>query len=407
MFFSAVKPSKKSLDWLETTQELLHQYQLRFQADLTEAELQTIQALANKLSQCTIAIAVFGKVSTGKTSLINALVGKRLGATGVLHGVTADIQSYRWQVPNGKVSLQLIDTPGLDEVAGAERSLMALTAAKQADLILFVFAGDLTRLEQEAIAQLQKYHKPILLVFNKTDLYTDRDRQDIYASLQSPTIRQLISPQEIIMTVSDPQPERVRHLSADGQTYQDIWEKPQPQIQDLQQKIIDILNSEGKALLSINALQTLIEIQSATTQRYLAKVPARNLTAGIFILEAIALLNTPWQWLGGCISGICNSILAIYLINKYPIQKPIIWLVIIFAIATISGINTSLSTNQNSHINTNYLIIIWIGISLSTFTYGILKDINQSQALGKFGAKNLMQTLLQSISETSILKRIF
>jgi hypothetical protein len=407
MFFAADRRSKPNSDWLALTLNLLSQYRLQFQSQLTDEDVQALQNLSTKLSTCTITIAVFGKVSTGKTSLINALIGDRLGQTGALHGVTKEVQGYSWQVANGKLILQLIDTPGLDEVNGVERSTMAMTAAEQADLILFVLAGDLTALEQEAIAQLQNQNKPILLIFNKTDLYTDCDRQDIYTSLQSPKVRNLISPQEIIMTASDPQPIRIRHTydhgQTKGQTYQDIWEKPQPDIQALQQKIIDLLNLEGKALLSINVLRSLREIQTSVTQRHLENIKVRNLAAIFFIIEAIALLNTPWQWLGGCINGTLNSILAIYLINKYPIQKNMIWLMAIIAIAAISG----LSTHQPNNYIGNSLGILWIGTSLSILTYGIIIDLNHSQALGRLGAKTFIQKLQDAMPESSILKRIF
>lgn len=170
---------------IELVRDRLIGYQKLFRQELEESETQRIENLISKIDRCTMAIAVFGKVSTGKTSLVNALLGDRLGATGAINGVTQDVITYDWQPTSKKINLQLIDTQGIDEIDGAIRAAIALDAAKQADLILFVIAGAMTRLEQEAIAQLQSCAKPILLVFNKTDLYTDLDRQVIHQSLQS------------------------------------------------------------------------------------------------------------------------------------------------------------------------------------------------------------------------------
>ena len=179
-------------------QNLLVNYRDIFQADLKEQELAEISFLQEKLKKQAIAIALFGMVSRGKTSLLNALFGKKLGETGAINGVTQGISIYEWNISakssiddqeNQKLELQFIDTQGLDEVGGEIGGMVALEAAKRADLILFVIAGDMTRLEQEAIAQLQTFYKPILLVFNKADLYPESDREAIYKALQNEEMR--------------------------------------------------------------------------------------------------------------------------------------------------------------------------------------------------------------------------
>jgi predicted GTPase len=107
----------------------------------------------------------------------------------------------------GKVQVELIDTPGLDEIQGESRAQMAREVASQADLILFVVAGDITRTEYQALCELRQNQKPIILVFNKIDLYPDQDREAIYRQLQqlgtgSPKDRRLqktLTEDEIVM----------------------------------------------------------------------------------------------------------------------------------------------------------------------------------------------------------------
>ncbi|WP_390694025.1 Era-like GTP-binding protein, partial [Aetokthonos hydrillicola] len=104
-------------------------------AGLVKPELEVLTATLNKLDYNVIRIAAFGLVSRGKSAVLNALLGQKILQTGPLHGVTQYPRSVSWN-PGGKVQVELIDTPGLDEIAGEIRGQMAREVAQQADLIL-------------------------------------------------------------------------------------------------------------------------------------------------------------------------------------------------------------------------------------------------------------------------------
>jgi predicted GTPase len=70
----------------------------------------------------------------------------------------------------------------LDEIEGEARANMAREVAKSADLILFIVAGDITRTEYESLAELRRAKKPLILVFNKIDLYPEADRRRFFSS---------------------------------------------------------------------------------------------------------------------------------------------------------------------------------------------------------------------------------
>jgi small GTP-binding protein len=385
-------------DYLQQVRDRLTSYRNLFQKELTELELAQILATEEKLAKTAIAIAVFGMVSRGKSSLINALLGQNLSETGAVHGITKDITVYEWEAGD-KVQLSLIDTQGIDEVGGDIRGQKALEAARQADLILFVIAGDMLRIEQEAIANLQQFYKPILLVFNKTDLYPDCDRNIIHQSLQNAEVRKFISPQEIVLTSAKPKPVKVRIQYGDG-TSQEIWEQPQPNIQSLQQQILDLLNREGKELMAINGLRSLLEIQNAVTQRYIQKLQTSTaLVALAFITEAMGLLLSPSPWLDALISGSCSSILVIWAIGKYPSRQKYRWLFVIFAIAVGLG-----ELGLNSQVR-RYLQILGAGLSIWLLFKGLITDLDRSRASGKLGAKTLIAEIVGSVPANSILKR--
>jgi len=223
-------------------------------------DLQSLKSALDKLDETVIRVAAFGLVSRGKSSVVNALVGQKVLATGPLHGVTRWPRSVRWIPATGKIQIELIDTPGLDEIEGEARANMAREVAKSADLILFIVAGDITRTEYEALAELRQAKKPIILVFNKIDLYPEADRRQIFQQLQrlgtnrdEKTLEDLLTSDEIVMVAAEPQPIPVRVEYPDGRVVTE-WETPPPQIEELQDKLLTILNREGRSLLALNAL---------------------------------------------------------------------------------------------------------------------------------------------------------
>lgn len=223
-------------------------------------DLQSLQAALDKLDQKVIRIATFGLVSRGKSAVVNALLGQKVLVTGPLHGVTKWPKSVRWHPPSGKIQIELIDTPGLDEIEGEVREEMAKEVVYQSDLILFVVAGDITRTEYEALSELRKSQKPLILVFNKIDLYPDKDRDSIYRQLQQLAAtnsliheQDNLSTEDIVMVAAEPQSIPVRVEWQDGTVTQE-WETPPPQVEKLKQKIFDLLNQEGRSLLAINSL---------------------------------------------------------------------------------------------------------------------------------------------------------
>ena len=71
----------------------------------------------------------------------------------------------------------MTDTPGLSEIgeAGSERERDARDLAARADLLVFVLDHDLVRTEFEPLAALVRQGKRSIVVFNKTDRFTETD----------------------------------------------------------------------------------------------------------------------------------------------------------------------------------------------------------------------------------------
>jgi small GTP-binding protein len=222
-------------------------------------EVAQLRELAAKLDSNTIQIAAFGMVSRGKSSVLNALCGKDVFKTGATHGTTTIRGDHPWESASISGSdlegarLILVDTPGIDEVGGEIREAMARQVARHADLILFVVSGDMQRREFEALSELREAQKPILLVFNQIDRYPEADREAIYAKIKDERVRHLVRPEDIILTAARPDPFRVRIEHPDG-TVTMAWERPEPVIEPLKKRILEVLEQEGKALVALNVL---------------------------------------------------------------------------------------------------------------------------------------------------------
>jgi GTPase len=265
-----------------------------------ELDLDRLADMLEKLDQSVVQIAAFGIVGRGKSSVLNALLGQDIFQAGPLHGVTRAIESADWLLTQeslgenlseiqrlslpglGNSQIQLIDTPGLDEVNGETREAMARRIARQVDLILFVVSSDITKVEYEALSQLREVGKPMILIFNKIDQYPEADRMAIYHKIRDERVKQLLSPDEIVMVAAAPLlTEAVRDSNGKLKMQR---RRGKPQIEELKLKILEILHREGKSLVALNTMLYADEVNERVVRR---KMEIREEAANKLIQKAV------------------------------------------------------------------------------------------------------------------------
>jgi small GTP-binding protein len=239
-------PAAKS-DAASSTLQAVRQQVAQIQDEVTrQALLSRTRDIEANLARGEIQVVVFGTGSAGKTSLVNAIMGRIVGEVNAPMGTTQVGETYCLRLKGLERKILITDTPGILEpgVEGTEREQLARALATEADLLLFVVDNDLRRSEYEPLRGLAEIGKRSLLVLNKTDLYTDTDRDVILGRLRS-RVRSFIATNDVVAIAANPQ---IAKLET-GETFQ-----PEPDIIPLLRRVASILRAEGEDLIADNIL---------------------------------------------------------------------------------------------------------------------------------------------------------
>ncbi|WP_017464078.1 GTP-binding protein [Dyella ginsengisoli] len=238
------------------------------------ADFARVEAMLKRLEHGELHVAVFGRVSAGKSALGNALLGREAFAVGVLHGTTTEAA----QAPLDEAAangLVLVDTPGINELDGEARERLAFEVAEISDLVVFVCDGDLTRDELDALRTLAATQRPLLLALNKADRYGESERADLLQHLRG-KVAGLVAPDDVLAVAARPAPRRV--VDENGERLEQV----PPQVAALRERLRAIAEREGRTLTALNAglhasrLTDQVSARIAETRRSVAAQLIRN-----------------------------------------------------------------------------------------------------------------------------------
>lgn len=386
----------KSKRWL---QNLISDWELENADEIgLTPELTRLANILDKLERSVFQIAVFGMVGRGKSSVLNALTNQEVFRSGALHGVTQSVESIEINLDNQvktkqaslvaaslptissnsysniltasnsptisqpptssqdwQGSIQFFDTPGIDEVDGRKQTEIAYHLGNQVDLILFVISGDLNQVEYEAIAELKKQGKPLLLVFNKIDQYPALDRLAIYTKISDQRVKELIAPSEIVMVAAAPVELRGT-VKADGSIVRQKV-KVKPLIEPLKQKIAEIINHKGKQLIVLNNAVAAQKIHEQIVQ---LKISRHDLAASRIITNLVfwkaVLIGLNQVAIADLLLGLTLDMSLILMLSSlYGVSLPSSGALSLLPVITL-GLGAIGAVDLLLHLNLSYLL---------------------------------------------------
>ena len=170
---------KKTLDPLSLQEELLNSAQSG--VDVSSA-VDEIREQQRRKQSGEVFIAIFGEISTGKSSLVKALLPRADLESDVKGGTTRHITHYRWHSQAGD-TVVIADLPGFN----LESNPGILEEARRAHLVVFLCDTDITRSQMNQLDGLLKTGKPIIIALNKVDQFSKPEARAIADNISERT----------------------------------------------------------------------------------------------------------------------------------------------------------------------------------------------------------------------------
>jgi hypothetical protein len=270
----------------------------------------------------------------------------------------------------------------------------------------------------------------MLLVFNKIDQYPLADRQEIYSTIRDRRVKELLSPDEIVMVAASPliavaQKDDTGNLKI-------IRQRGKPEIEDLQLKILQILHQEGKSLVALNTMLCTGEINQKLVQQKLTwrEQEAEKIIQKTMLTKATAIALNPLTAIDLFTGAIIDIAMILTLSRLYGLpmtqqgavqllQKIAISLggisisdiLVTFGLSSLKGI-LGLTTPATGGLAIAPYVSVAITqgaiAGLSTYTIGQVTKVYLANGAswGEKGPLAVVENIINSLDETSILNRI-
>ncbi|MBN1428387.1 MAG: GTP-binding protein [Anaerolineae bacterium] len=140
-------------------------------------DLQQIEA--SVADEARAQLVIVGPVNSGKSTLFNRLKGQKLSPVSAVPGTTRQLVSERFG------PFALVDTPGLDEIAGAGHAATALQAVEHATVVILVFdaAAGVRQSDANLLREIASTGLSVVVALNKIDLIR-RDLKQVLRDIE-------------------------------------------------------------------------------------------------------------------------------------------------------------------------------------------------------------------------------
>ncbi len=386
--------------------------------DALADDFRQVRAMLDKLEHGHLHIAVFGRVSVGKSALLNALLGEERFSVSALHGETRFSEMQPWQeVESGGIFL--IDTPGINEISGEERERMAHEVAGRADLVLFVVDGDVTETELKALRMLKERQRPMLVVLNKADRYTQDELELLLTSLRE-KLAGIVGPEQIIPAAARPAERIYVQVDENGEEHE-IRRTPPADVQALKEALWSLIEKEGLALSALNASLFAGELSDEVAQRIVEvrRDVAESVIRGYCLAKGVAVAINPIPVADLVTALAMDASMVVHLAHVYGMSVTrgeaselirTIGMQMATLMATIWTVNIAASALKATSAGLSTLVTAAAQGGVAYYgTYVVGKAAQryfaQGRSWGEDGPKAVVQQILESVDKDSILEQ--
>jgi len=217
---------------LQREKEVLNEALIRLSAfELPQEALSALEKAARQLDELFL-IVVVGEFNSGKSALINALLGERVLKEGVTP-TTARVTLVRWgEKPGEQIvdegfaiftyplemlkELNIVDSPGTNAII-RQHEILTNEYVPRSDLVLFTTSSDrpLTESERLFLEKILSWGKKIVLVVNKADILENQEAVDEVRAFVSANTAGILGAEPELFVVSAKQAQKA--LLADTQ----------------------------------------------------------------------------------------------------------------------------------------------------------------------------------------------
>ena len=222
-----------------------------------------------------IKVAIVGKPNVGKSSLLNALVGEEKAIVTDIKGTTRDV--VEGDINLKGILLHLLDTAGIRESNDKIESIginKSIKAINDAELVIVVLdASEELTAEDKEILELSKNKKRIV-VYNKSDLLSDKDSDNLYISAQENDIDALTNKIKELLGIEDsdfshPSLNNARQIGLLKQIKESMLQAKSDSEQDLSIDLVSVsLMDAYRSTMEILGLASDIDISKEIFSRF-------------------------------------------------------------------------------------------------------------------------------------------
>ncbi len=165
--------------------------------DISRDQLETLQQAILQLDELFLLVVV-GEFNAGKSALMNALLGEKVLAEGVLP-TTSRVTLVQWGEQGGERvvdesfavfthplallrEVNIVDTPGTNAVI-RQHERLTNEFVPRSDLVLFVTSADrpMTESERQFLERIRAWGKKVVIALNKIDILDDKSLDEVRA----------------------------------------------------------------------------------------------------------------------------------------------------------------------------------------------------------------------------------